>query len=65
MQSLALGIPGGRGFQTGSSKGSGPDVGEWLACWRNDKDGRTAGRREQMREIAVEYDVREAESHLP
>lgn len=39
-----MGTSGGRGFQTGSSKGCGPDVGEWLAYWRNDKDGRMAGR---------------------
>lgn len=48
-----MGIPVGRGFQTGSIKGSGPD-GEWLACWRNDKDGRMAGRGEQARELVVE-----------
>lgn len=25
------------------SKGSGPDVGEWLVFWRNNKSGRMAG----------------------
>lgn len=32
-----------------SNKDIGLDVGEQLACWRNNKDGRMAGREEEMK----------------